>query len=103
MAIPQEALRSLVELRTRSPHEWLGLHARTDGPGLVVRALVPNAAQVEIQPSREPAMPVVKLSRMGNTDVFEGTTEAASRAYAYDLVVTDGAGRLGRPPGPDSF
>ena len=87
MVLTQQELQSLVEAKTRSPHQLLGLHALGDSAGLVARALVPNAAKVEIQPVHESDKPVIKLKRIGKTDLFEGTTTGANRVYAYDLIL----------------
>src|SRR5712671_4244227 len=103
MVLTQEELRSLVEVKQRSPHQLLGMHPLGDGSGLVARALVPNAAKVEIQPVHEKAKPTIKLSRIPKTDVFEGTTKDANRVYACDLVITDQAGKVRRTRDPYSF
>ncbi len=103
MVLTQEELRSLVEVKQRSPHQLLGMHPLGDGSGLVVRALVPNAAKVEIEPVHEKNKPVIKLQRIPKTDVFEGTTKDANRVYAYDLVITDQAGKVRRTRDPYSF
>src|ERR1700743_781899 len=89
MGLTQEELRSLTEVNNRSPHQLLGMHPLAEGSGLVVRALLPNAAKVEIQPVHEKDKPAFKLERIPNTDVFEGVTKAANQVYAYDLVITD--------------
>src|SRR5690349_3690005 len=100
MVLTQEELRSLVDVNHRSPHQLLGMHPLGDGSGLVVRALLPYAAKVEAHPVHEKDKPVIKLERIPNTDVFEGTTKGATRVYAYDLVVTDKSNhqRRGRDP-----
>jgi 1,4-alpha-glucan branching enzyme len=103
MVLTQEELSSLVEVRHRSPHQLLGLHALGDGSGLVARALVPNAAKVEFQPVHEKDKPAIKLKRIPKTDVFEGTTREANRVYAYDLVVTDHGGNVRRSRDAYSF
>jgi 1,4-alpha-glucan branching enzyme len=103
MLLTQEELRSLVDVKCRAPHTLLGLHVLEDGSGLVARAFVPKAAKVEFQPVHEKAMPVIKLKRIPKSDVFEGTTSAAKRVYAYDLVVTDEAGNVRRSRDPYSF
>ena len=103
MVLTQEELQSLVEGRQRSPHQLLGLHPLGDGSGLVARALAPNAANVELQPAREPDKPSIKLERVGKSDVFEGGTKGTSSVYAYDLVVTDRAGQVRRARDPYSF
>ena len=103
MVLTQQELKSLVEVKTRSPHQLLGLHPLGDGSGLVARALLPNAAKVEIQPVHEKDKPVIKLKRIPKTDVFEGVTTAANRVYAYDLVITDHAGNVRRTRDAYSF
>ena len=103
MGLTQDELDSLVEARQRSPHQLLGLHPLADGSGLIARALVPDAAKVELQPVHEKDKPVIKLKRIPKTDVFEGATTEADRVYAYDLVVTDKAGALRRTRDPYSF
>jgi len=88
MVLTEEELRSLVEVNHRSPHQLLGMHPLGDGSGLVVRALLPDAAKVEAHPVHEKSKPVIPLERIPNTDIFEGATTAANRVYAYDLVIT---------------
>src|SRR5438046_10739080 len=96
MVLTQEELSSLMEVKQRSPHQLLGMHPLGNGSGLVARALAPNASKVEIQPVHEKAKPAIKLARIPNTDVFEGTTKEANRVYAYDLVITDQRGTVRR-------
>src|SRR6267142_2207476 len=102
MVLSQEELRSLVEVRTRSPHQLLGLHPLGDGSGLVARALLPGASKAELQPVHEKDKPAIKLKRLPKTDIFEGTTSDANRVYAYDLVVTDQSGKTQRSRDPYS-
>ncbi len=94
MVLTQDELRSLVELRHRSPHQLLGLHPLGDGSGLIARVLRPDAAKVEIEPVHEKDKPSIKLKRIPKTDIFEGTTTAANRVYAYDLVITGHDGKV---------
>ncbi len=103
MVLTRNELQTLVEVKTRSPHDLLGLHALGDGEGLVARALLPGAAKVELQPVHEKEMPSIELKRIPKTDVFEGTTKAADRVYAYDLVITDRLGNVRRTRDPYSF
>jgi 1,4-alpha-glucan branching enzyme len=103
MALTQEELRKLTELKTRGPHELLGMHPINGGSGVVVRALLPTAATVEIQPVHEKDKPTVRLKRLPGTDVFEGSTTEANRVYAYDLVITDRSGNVSRTRDPYSF
>ncbi len=103
MVLTQDELRSLVEVANRSPHQLLGLHGLGDGSGLVARAMLPDAAKVELRPVHEKDKPVIKLKRIPKTDLFEGVTQAANRVYAYDLVITDRAGAVRRTRDPYSF
>src|SRR5208283_1352328 len=53
MILTLDELRSLMELKHQSPHTLLGMHPLGDQSGLVVRALLPDAKKVEIQPVHE--------------------------------------------------
>ena len=79
------------------------MHLLAAGTGLVVRAFVPHASAVEIQPVHEKDKPVIKLKRIPRTDLFEGVSKEADRVYAYDLVITDEAGNQRRTRDPYSF
>jgi 1,4-alpha-glucan branching enzyme len=103
MVLTQEELRSLIEVKHRSPHQLLGLHPLGDGSGLVARTMAPDAAKIEFQPVHEKDKPTIKLKRVPKTDVFEGTTKEATRVYAYDLVITDHSGKVRRTRDPYSF
>ena len=94
MVLTQEELLSLVEVKNRSPHQLLGLHELGDGKGLVARALLPDAAKVELQPVLEKDKPAIELKRIAKTDVFEGANAEAQRVYSYDLVITDKSGNV---------
>src|SRR5208282_1434218 len=103
MLLTKDELRSLVELTHQSPHMLLGMHPLGDGSGLVVRALLPDAAKVEIQPTHEKNKPAFELKRIPKTDVFEAVTKPVSKVYAYDLVITDHQGRTRRTRDAFSF
>ena len=103
MLLTKEELRSLVGLTHQSPHSLLGMQPLGDGSGLVVRALLPGTAKVEIQPVHEKDKPKFELKRIPNTDVFEGLTKAATKVYAYDLVITDHQGQTRRTRDAFSF
>ena len=60
MILTPDELRSLVELTHQSPHTLLGMHPLGDGSGLVVRAFLPDAAKVEIQPVHEKDKPALR-------------------------------------------
>jgi 1,4-alpha-glucan branching enzyme len=103
MILTPAELNSLVELKHRSPHTLLGMHPLGDGSGLVVRAFLPDAAKVEIKPVHEKNKPSVKLARVQDTGLFEGSTKQANQVYAYDLVVTDRQGHTRRSRDAYSF
>ncbi|HEU5395921.1 MAG TPA: 1,4-alpha-glucan branching enzyme, partial [Verrucomicrobiae bacterium] len=101
MILTAEELRSLVELKLQCPHTLLGMHPLGDNSGLVVRAFIPDAATVEVQPVHEKDKPKFELQRIPNTDVFEGTTKSVHKVYAYDLVVKTRGGQVRR--GRDAY
>jgi 1,4-alpha-glucan branching enzyme len=103
MVLTQDELRSLTEADHRAPHELLGMHQLGDGSGLVVRAFVPNAVKVEVQPTHEKKKPGFKLERIHAAGVFEGVTSAANEVYAYDLVITDSRKQVRRTRDAYSF
>lgn len=103
MVLSQDELRSLVEVRNGVPHQLLGMHPLGGPPGLVARALLPDAEAVEVHPVHEKDNPVIKLKRIPRTDVFEGKTDEATSVYAYDLVVRTKDGQTRRTRDPYSF
>ncbi len=103
MLLTKDELRSLVGLTHQSPHTLLGMHPLGDGSGLVVRALLPDAAKVEIQPTHEKDKPKLDLKRIPKTDVFEAVTKSADKVYAYDLVITNHQGQTRRTRDAFSF
>ena len=96
MILTPEELRSLVELTHQSPHSLLGMQPLGGGSGLVVRAFLPDAARIEIQPVHEKDKPKFELERIPDTDIFEGVTKATNKVYAYDLVITNHQSRTRR-------
>jgi 1,4-alpha-glucan branching enzyme len=103
MLLTQAELQSLIEIKQRTPHDLLGMHPLADGTGVLVRALVPDAAKVEVQPVHERDKPAFQLMRLHKAGLFEGLTTEATRVYAYDLVITDQQGRVRRTRDPYSF
>jgi 1,4-alpha-glucan branching enzyme len=103
MVLNPEELRSLIEANHRAPHQLLGMHPLGDGSGLVVRALLPDATKVEVQPTHEKNRPSFALKRIHEAGVFEGVTTAAREVYAYDLVITDGRKHVRRTRDAYSF
>ncbi len=103
MILTPDELHSLVELIHQSPHTLLGMHPLGDGSGLVVRAFLPDAARVEIQPVHEKHRPKFELKRVHETGLFEGVTRTANKVYAYDLVITTHQGHPRRTRDAFSF
>ena len=103
MILKPDELLALVELRHQSPHTLLGMHPLGDGSGLVVRAFLPEAAQVEVAPTHEKNQPKITLKRIHPSGLFEGVTRKASRVYAYDLLMTNRQGRSWQTRDPYSF
>jgi 1,4-alpha-glucan branching enzyme len=103
MILTPDELHSLVELTHQSPHTLLGMHPLGDGSGLVVRAFLPDAARVEIQPVHEKNKPKFELKRVHAAGLFEGVTRMANKVYAYDLVATTHQGHTRRTRDAFSF
>jgi 1,4-alpha-glucan branching enzyme len=103
MLLTKDELRSLTGLTHPSPHTLLGMHPLGDHSGLVVRALLPGAARVEVQPVHEKDKPKFELKRIPHSDVFERITKSATKVYAYDLVITDHHDRTRRTRDAYSF
>src|SRR6185369_4301876 len=103
MMLSPDELRTLVELKHRSPHSLLGMHPVGDGAGVVVRAFQPGAARVEVRALDEANGPNLELERIHQAGVFEAVAGAARGVYAYELVVTDGQGKVHAARDPYSF
>jgi 1,4-alpha-glucan branching enzyme len=100
MLTPFEVER-LVTARHHSPHELLGMHPFRSG--VVVRALLQDARGVEARPVPGASGPVIPLACIHPDGLFEGSTEAATLPYAYELVVTQHDGRTRTLRDPYSF
>ena len=92
MILTDAELNSLVKLHHQSPHQLLGMHPLGDGSGLVVRAQIPGAASVEAQPVHEKDRPAIRLEKIHESGIYEGTVKGSNRVFAYDLIVTDHQG-----------
>jgi 1,4-alpha-glucan branching enzyme len=103
MILSHAELETLLQVRHRSPHTLLGMHPLGDGSGVVVRGFFPDAASVEVQPVHERNKPRFHLKRIHESGVFEGITKEAQQVYAYDLVITDHAGKPWRMRDAYSF
>jgi len=103
MILTGAELETLIEAKSRSPHQLLGMHPLGDGSGVVVRAFLPNAAAVEVVPTVEKDKPAIKLECLHKSGLFEGVTKKTSRVYAYDLIITDYQGNVRRTRDAYSF
>src|SRR5688572_7845261 len=103
MILTPAELTSIVQAQNRAPHQLLGMHPLGDGSGLIVRAFLDNAAEVEVVPTHEKDKPRFKLNKLHDAGLFEGVTRAASRVYAYDLRITDDQGGVRPMRDPYSF
>ena len=79
------------------------MHPLGDGSGVVVRAFLPGAAQVEVRPTHEKKKPKIKLQKIHEAGIFEGTAKDSGKVYAYDLVVTNHDGTHWQTRDPYSF
>src|SRR3954451_1448859 len=93
MILTHAELESLIQAKNKAPHQLLGMHPLGDGSGLVVRAFLPDAAQVDVVPTHEKGKPRIKLERIHASGVYEGVAKGESKVYAYDLRVTEHGGR----------
>ncbi len=103
MILTPDELRSLAERLHTSPHDLLGMHLLGDGSGVVVRALAPGVARIQVQPVGEVTAPKFELSRIHEGGVFEGVTRDIQQVYPYELIVTDAGGQVTRIRDPYSF
>ncbi|HEX4644432.1 MAG TPA: alpha-amylase family glycosyl hydrolase, partial [Verrucomicrobiae bacterium] len=103
MLLTQDELDSLIHAQHRTPHQLLGMHPLGDGSGVVVRALLPNAAAVEVEPTHEKNKPRIKLQQLDPAGLYEGVTKNARHVYAYDLVITNYQDKVRRTRDPYSF
>ena len=101
MLLSQAELDSLVHVHSRAPHSLLGMHPLGDGSGVVVRAFLPQAAEVEIAPVHEKNKPRIKLTKIHDAGIFEGLSKEITKVYAYDLIVKEHGGHEWR--GRDAF
>jgi 1,4-alpha-glucan branching enzyme len=103
MILTEAELLSLVQLQHPTPHQLLGLHPLGDGSGVVARAMIPDAAKVELAPTHEKNKPAFTLKLVHPAGVFEGLSTLATQVYAYDLIITDRQGRTRQTRDPYSF
>jgi 1,4-alpha-glucan branching enzyme len=101
--LTKDELNSLTWLVHQSPHQLLGMHPLGDGSGVVARAFIPDAVSVEVRPTHEKNRPSFSLAKIHADGVFEGVAKGVSQVYAYDLIITDGAGNTRSTRDPYSF
>lgn len=88
MILNPTELDSLIGLKTDSPHDLLGMHPFGDTQkGVVVRAFVPEADSIRIEPVLEKDKPAFELARLSDAGLFEGESTEADAVYSYDLIV----------------
>lgn len=103
MILTQAEIDSLVHTQHRSPHTLLGMHPLGDGSGVVVRAFYPNAAEIEAVPTHEKSKPRIKLKKLHDSGLFEGSANGGHKVFAYDLVIKDHQGHSWQTRDPYSF
>src|SRR6187401_3135665 len=103
MLLTESELGSLIHATHRSPHTLLGMHPLGDGSGVVVRAFLPDAKEVEISPTHEKKKSKIKLQKIHEAGIFEGVAQNGHKVYAYDLVVKTQQGQSWQTRDPYSF
>jgi 1,4-alpha-glucan branching enzyme len=103
MILTPAELASIIQCQNRAPHQLLGMHPLGDGSGLIVRAFLENASEVEVVPTQEKDKPHFTLGKLHEAGLFEGVTYAAHRVYAYDLRIRDYQGGIREIRDPYSF
>ena len=103
MILTREEAESIIGAQQRVPHQLLGMHPLGDGAGVVVRAFLPGAESVEAIPTHEKKKPAVRLQKVHDSGLFEGTTADSKSVYAYDLKVNFGNGHSRKFRDPFSF
>jgi 1,4-alpha-glucan branching enzyme len=103
MILTRAELNSIVHAQNRAPHQLLGMHPLGDGSGLIARAFLDNAAEVEVVSARETDKPRFRLEKLHDAGLFEGVTREANRVYAYHLKITDYQGNVRQLRDPYSF
>ncbi|MGC8989223.1 MAG: 1,4-alpha-glucan branching protein GlgB [Verrucomicrobiia bacterium] len=103
MILSESEFELLTQLRHRSPHDLLGMHVLGNKRGVVVRALVPGAQRITAVPTVETHLPPIRLTRLPQSDLFEGVSDAINRVYAYNLVIEDKSGKALVTRDPYSF
>jgi len=93
----------LLRARHHHPHEWLGMHPRTDGgPGVVVRAFMRDAKSCEVVDREDESRrwPLEKIHKEG---LFEGVAGQGKEVFSYRLRVVRNNGEVRQFYDPYSF
>ncbi len=90
-----EPVRRILEARHHDPFAVLGRHEHKGQA--VIRAFVPHAREVRIRDAG------IDLARLPGTDLFQWEGEASRLPDRYQLVWTDGYGRVQQRHDPYSF
>ena len=96
MILSEAEFKSIVELRQQNPHQYLGMHPLGDGSGVVVRAFIPEAKEVEALPVHEKKRKPIRLKRIHESGLFEGVWKDGGTVFAHDLKVTYQSGETGQ-------
>lgn len=102
MILSSGECEAIMQARGKDPHQLLGMHLLKE-KGIVVRAMLSNAAKVEVVPVHDKRKASFSLKRLHPSGLFEGYQPKCSSIYAYDLVITDYQGRVRRTRDPYSF
>jgi len=103
MILTRAELESLIQANNPNPHQLLGMHSLPQSSGVVVRTLLPSAAEVEVVPIQHKSKSSFKLERLHKSGLFEGIAQNGSDVYAYELVISDERGGVRRTRDPYSF
>jgi 1,4-alpha-glucan branching enzyme len=75
------------------PFKHLGLHSRPDGPGLLLRAWVPDCERVEVVDTARRRR-LGEMERIGDTDLFEVNFPRRRKLFPYRLEITRQGARI---------
>lgn len=103
MILTTEEIATLIQVRNQCPHQLLGMHPLGEGAGIVVRAFWPRAVSIEIAPVHEKNKPTIKLEKIHDHGLFEGSNSKVKKVYAYDLIITEFDGTIVRTRDAYSF
>ena len=112
MRIEKSDFEALIGAYCSNAHSILGMHCLPDSSGkekgkLLVRTLLPNAEEcsvVKLNKSRTKKGEVLfPLSRLGNSDVFEGVLDGENEFFTYQLKVAYNNGTIQQFYDPYSF